>query len=239
MKKIVFFSIVALLCSYGFAQKPVKGDKGFSFGLSGAPNLGVNTKNSPTGSLNFKYVNSDKWTTRFGFRYGNKNSKTKSDTTGNGIDTTNILKTYQWALNLGFQHSLGKIQKLDPYVGAELFYGKTGGSYDSKIEVVSPINPNSFGDYIQLHTADFGKGRVSGIRIFTGFNYFFTDHMAVGAEFGYGFQSVISKNGTTSVNINGNSFGAQGISYFTNSASNAEKDFNTLGSGIITFSVYF
>lgn len=230
------------MCAIGllaYAQKPVKGNKGFAFGITGVPSLSVNTKNSPTGSLNFRYQVSDRWAARVGFRYGSKKNTVKSDTTGNGIDTSQIIKSRNWAFNLGIQKSLGKIPKLDPYVGAEFYLGGMGGSYDLKTEVVSPANPNIFGDYAQTHIADYGKGKFFGARVFAGVHYFFADHFAIGGEFGYGYQMKSTKNGTTTVTVQGSTFGNPGTTYSTNSAKTEEKTFDTNGTGTIILTVMF
>lgn len=219
-----------------YAQKADKGNFGFSFGVE---NLSVNLKNSPTGTLGIRYLLNEKYMLRGAFKYSNKKTKTKSDTTGNGIDTTLLTKQNSWGIAFGFQRSLGKLKRLDPYAGAELFYGQSDGTFDYSTEVVSPQNPNTFGDFLKLSTADYGKGSFFGVKLIAGFQYYFADHFSFGAEFGYGYGQKTSKNGTTTLSIEGSTFGTPGTTYTTNSARIEESGFQSLSTGTVMISVYF
>lgn len=239
MKKLILLSAFFVATIYVFAQKPVKHDKGFVFGLSGVPGIHVNTNNTPTATLGLRYLASEKNTVRFGVRLGSAKSTTKSDTTGSGIDTTVVIKTSNYAFSLGWQHTLGNIPKLMPYYGMEGYIGGQDGSRDTKIEVVSAVNPTTTGDFIETIITHNAKGKKYGIRGFAGFNYFFADHFSIGAEFGYALGFLSVRNGSTSTNIHGVTFGPEGNTVSPNSASNKQKVFDADGSGVITVSVYF
>ncbi len=219
--------------------KPMKGDKGFMFGLTGVSGLRLSTANTPTGTLGFRYMTNDKVQFRAGVKFGSSTQKTKSDTSGTGIDTTVISKRSNWALSMGFQRSLGTMRRLDPFIGGEAWFGGTNGSLDTKTEVVSASSSGSLGDYSQTVSTGLGKGRNYGIRLFTGFNYFIADHLSLGAEFGYGLYFSKTTNGNATTTKTGSTFGPAGTTVTSNSARSETQGFVPDGSGMITVSVYF
>ena len=241
MKNIIFISFAVSLTVIAFGQKPEKGNFGFVAGLSGIPGLNVNTSNNPTSSIGLRYKPTERGTVRGGFRYGNNKTTTKSDTTGIGFDTTTTRRNWIWMISLGYQHALGKIKRLEPYVGTEVVYGVHNGSVNTKVTAVSAATSTvTAGDYMETKINNAGKGKVLGLHSFVGFDYFIADHLALGAEFGYTIGVANMSNGTTSITKTGSTFGASGTSYVNNSASEKQNIMDVDGGkGMITVSVYF
>ncbi len=263
MKVRIALSIALFLCLHAWAQdiaapqtpsiplkdenhltvnpslKPIKGDKGFMFGVTGVSGLRLSTAATPTGTLGFRYMTKDKVQFRAGVKFGSSTQKTKSDTSGTGIDTTVINKRSVWALSMGFQRSLGNLKRLDPYVGGEAWFGGTNGSLDTKTEVVSASSFGSLGDYSQTVSTGLGKGKNYGLRLFTGFHYYIAEHLAIGAEFGYGLAFSKTTNGNATTTKIGSTFGPAGTTVSSNSARIETQSFAPDGSGMITVNVYF
>ena len=238
MKKVTGIFICVLISLAAFSQKPVKGDKGFTFGLTGIPGISLTTKGNITGSLGFRKMTSDKICLRLGINYGAGYKKTRSDTSGNGIDTTVVAKQNAWLVSIGFQKNLGKMERLVPYYGAEIGYGGANGSRVTNVTVVGSSPAGNIGDFWLTEMANLGKSKVYGGRLLLGFNYFFADHFAFGAEFGYSKLYTKSTNGTVTTKI-GSANGATLSTSTPNSASSIDRQLATDGSGNITFSVYF
>lgn len=238
MKKL-FLPFALIIVTLGaIAQKPLKNDKGFSFGLIGLNSLKVNTAPSNTSTLILKYYVKDNLAARVGLMYGRNDTTTNSDTTGTGMLTTTEKKHANWAVSLGIQRSLGNIAKLEPYIGADIFFGGKNGSFDSTITAKSVSSGASVGDFNKTVITDMDKGFNWGINGVLGFNYFFSDHFAFGAEFRYGGKVSSISTGTTS-----NTLRIGGITkpstVSANPAPSSIFNLGATGSGTVTISVFF
>ena len=240
MKKIFLSAAVIFTASCSFAQKPVAGESGFSFGLSGIPGIHLSTAGTPTGTLGYRYILSEKSSLRSGVKYGYSKTTDKSDTTGNGIDTTKITTKYNWALSIGWQHGLGHSAKLEPYYGFDVFIDGQNSNISQKALAVSTTTPGAVvGDFSTLNRRGVNKGVGAGLRLCAGFNYFFADHFAFGAEFGYGLEYSKMTQGNATQIYQGNTFGPHGTTVFSNSSSSKSATMETNASGMITVSVFF
>lgn len=211
MKKTTLAIALTLGISGAFAQtmKPIAGEMGISAGLSSGitgPVSGV----GHTGTLAFKYIVKEDMVARVGVNFGKLpgNGTFVSDTShlwigGNGISQSTVKRSgLMWALSLGVQKSMNGTDKLDPYFGADIFFGGIAGQKnDSTTDFLKSGLTRSGGDYDKfvksgMHTISYG---IVGV---IGFNYFFADHLAVGAEFGYGFESSTTKGGEVTFSDN-------------------------------------
>ena len=231
--------------------KPVQDDIGVTFGIRSvsAPLLG-----SPgnTGTIVFKYLITDRLAARaalaFSTNGGGTSGTTESDTTGIGVLITTTTKSSSWAINFGLQQSFSGTEKLDPYIGADVFFGGTNGSIDTKTEIVSESGVGSalltdtlstaiVGDYDQTKVNMVGNASNIGVNVFAGFNYFFAQKFAIGAEFAWGITSVSTKNGATTKIVKRDKIKNQTTT--PNSATTKSGGFGTAGSGMISVSWFF
>ena len=190
MKKISLLFLTCLTFTSVFAQKPAEGDMGFSFGLQGLDFIGATTNFGEMSTLLYRYYLQDDLALRTRLNLTLDQSKEEfSDTSG--FSTEDIVKSNNVELNIGLQKNWGlAMERIEPYATAEvvLGFGKTGISesttvFDEDNSVKIEVDPGS----------TFSFGIVSH----AGFNYFFTDYLALGAEFGYGFVLSSTGEGTT------------------------------------------
>ena len=232
MKKIFEISILLLFASAAFAQKPVQGDMGFTFGINGLSTVNVTTNVGNMSTLLFRYYLQDDLALRGGLNVTLTNTKFDliSDTSGN--EEHDITKGHSVNLNVGVQKNFAQsMKRIEPYITGELTFGigklgimentsDLGPDFTIKTEV-NPGNTTSF-------------GLISNV----GFNYFFTDHLAFGAEFGYGLQFSSTGDGTNTTTISQTGQPTQ----VTTTSTASTKSFSlsgTGGVGLITFSVFF
>lgn len=208
MKKTLFIVAFASVITVVNAQKPVAGDKGVTVGFTSVTGT-VSSASSNSGSVIFKYLFKDDMTFRLGLNIGELpgNGTVVSDTNtmaafnpgpsfGNGYSQTTTKSTgMSWTVNLGVQKSMGSSTKLDPFIGADVFFGSVAGQgVDMKEEWLKDGGGRVTGDYDQEVTT--GASTFTwGVEGIIGLNWFFAENLALGAELGYGYSSSTTKGG--------------------------------------------
>ena len=95
--------------------------------------------------------------------------------------------------------------RLDPYMGADIFFGGVAGQkIDANAKYLKAGGGRAVGDYDKSVTT--GVSTMSwGVAAVAGLDYFFADHLAVGAEFGWGYKMSTINGGekTTKTNTGG------------------------------------
>lgn len=214
MKKFAFALIAVLgLSTAAQAQlKPEAGSMGFGFRINGIANTALtNWTNTglagesivdPLGLLGAPtavtdlvpqemffgryYISSD-LAIRVGLGINSLSFKTEDTDTVVATPTTSDTKTsaFSFGINAGVEkHFASAAAKLDPYAGAQISFASLGAvKQEANTEVggTSPITIN------QVNSLSGGSS--FGIDLLGGFNFFFTDNFALGAEFGWGFHS--------------------------------------------------
>lgn len=249
MKKL-FIAVSLIASSFAaFAQKPVAGDKGFTFGVNGLGAFGLGGTNQTTASssgtitptLLFRYYLADDMAVRAGLNYGRSGKTTTNDLTSTaGTKTeTKTGGNGQFAITLGIQKSLGSSEKLEPYVGADLLFGvgKVNGTLEQTTTVTDATKAGGTnGDYTKTTNTLASQTRI-GILPAVGFNYYFSDKFAFGAEFNWGF--VYNNTGTGSSKTE-TKVGTNTTTTTTSGGlSTKAGTFGNYGSGLITVSVFF
>ncbi|MFA6924213.1 MAG: hypothetical protein WC223_08140 [Bacteroidales bacterium] len=225
MKKFNLFLICFLSAVVIYAQKPTQGYKGFTAGINGLiQNITVNGNASTTGTLLFKYYLADDLALRGGINFGKLSGlydkdgvtfveygKTVGDTAqkfgGDGIhQETKTCKGSQLNFEIGAQKSFGDNEKLEPYMGGALFFGKTfGAKIESTKEAMMSTTPPFYspdtilkGD-VEKYTLIPATTFVFGVKLVAGFNYFIAKDLCLGAEFAWG----LSKSTKNAFNTKG------------------------------------
>lgn len=240
MKKLILALAVCLTTASTFAQdmKPVSGDMGFTFGASGIATMGVSTPN-PTGSLLFRYYASDNMAARLGINFSNASTTTTPSYMPGVSQTTNVTKSSSWGLSLGAQHDFTGSDRITTYLGADLVLGSGGGSSDMLTESIDTngvvtTGATSFSTDVSTKN---GSTFSFGIIPCVGFEYFLNDWFSVGAEFGWGFTSTSVKDGTTTTTSTVG--GTTSAPVISTSKGMKSSGLGTIGSGMVTVSVYF
>ena len=194
--------------TFGQIQKPQAGTVGATAGLSAiAGNL--TTDASTTGSLLLRYYITDRIVARGAFNVqtlGNA-ANTVTDTTtfsptqgfpnpGDGVTTrTNEISGMLYNVELGAQYNIGDIENMEVFFGAAVVFGLDGNrkTFHRREWVVDGFG-RSAGDYDESTLITPVRTRIGG-RFMLGANYFVTENIAIGAEFGYAFHNVVQSGG--------------------------------------------
>lgn len=261
MKKVILLSLI-FLGSVMISQaqvKPEAGTVGLGFRITGLFNVGLfNFQNTglngapfmdPTPSGAFAgiatvdqlvpqemmfgryYVTSD-IAIRAGLGINSVNAKMNTvDSVGTDILTAESkVSAFSFGVSAGVEkHFATAAGKIDPYVGAQVDLGMLG-------KLKSETNTDITSDPI-VTTNDMTEldgGMSFGVNALAGFNYFFTDNFALGAEFSWGFNSLsvggdwtetnsatVGGNTTTTKAIGTSKFSASGLRVGSTSGVNA------------------
>ncbi|MDX2188621.1 MAG: hypothetical protein SFY32_02045 [Bacteroidota bacterium] len=210
MKKALVVVMIGFVAASAQNQGFSKGDKTLSFGLNGINSITQNA--SPAGSLLYRIYKSETKAVRIGLNLevsinnyaeptqkllyasassnnGYLNKYTKYNSTTN---RTSVMAEFTY----GKQYQIFKINKFETYFYGDLGFllrytsnSRSNTWSDSLLENEGSVNNNSSiynipGDYIKSFDNDLAYG-ISPI-IGVGFNYYLTDYITVGSEFGYG-----------------------------------------------------
>ena len=213
IKKALFLCATVGLSAFTFGQveKPEAGTFGATAGLSAiAGNL--TTDASSTGSLLLRYYISDRIVARGAVNVQTLSNaaNTVTDTTtfspvqglpnpGDGVTTrTNEVSGMLYNVELGAQYNIGNIDNLEVFFGASAIIGIDGNrnTYHKREWVIDGFGRTA-GDYDESTLTTPVRTRF-GARFMLGTNYFITPNIAIGAEFGYAFQTVVRSGGEIS-----------------------------------------
>lgn len=216
---VLFVLIMALLSITATAQlKPVSGDLGLGFKLTGLDNVAFNNWNNssfqtPQALVRF-YLN-DKFALRATLGVDVDNSTVENNR--QGLDNSGLATTFEvkevtsvssTSLGVGAgveYHLTSQATKIDPYVGAEIPFAFVGTSnqkvdYDStRTRLVDAATSYLLRQSTETNTPG---GIAVGLNLLAGFNYFFSDNFAIGAEYGLGTNYQLL-GGTTSTKTTG------------------------------------
>lgn len=213
MRKLLSCIIVALVCVTTFAQMPQEGYTGFGFNITGLATVAIKNYNTsllsnqtvpdplnvigypvtvsqilPQNLLFIKHYFADDMAWRLSIGINSNSTKTEiTDSTEFAMGTattTNKLSSFSAGLGIGVEkHASTNSAKADPYMGADLNFAlitgfKSEQSYDET---------DTTGSFSSNYTVDYPGGMGLGLNLFGGFNYFFSQNIAIGAEAGIGF----------------------------------------------------
>lgn len=173
MKKVLFIAVSLLTASFANAQEANNEEQAASVSLKPAAGsfttevafcpFQSSSTNLENGRLNAAYSLNDNWAIRAGLGFGFQKNE---DANGNEAHDN----TFSFAP--GVVYSFEGTPKFNPYVGGELIFRTT----KSEVE-----------DQVTNHKTGFG------VQAFTGMNYYFSQNLYVGVEFGLGFNMTKDK----------------------------------------------
>lgn len=222
------------------SNKPEAGTIGFTFGVNNpfgggtGPQL-FNQAPGQTNTLLFRYYSENNIAARVGIAYSKNSSNNTDEIDGESIEEKSSTSGFQ--LSVGGQLSLGSTPKLEPYIGADIVFGRSGGKDFSRSEVIdAAVAGGANGDFTETETIN-GATTSFGLVPVLGFNYYFSKNFAFGAEFGWGIMTSktsggsftsTTKTGSTSTTVDGESDAVAGTTTIGN-----------MGRGMLTVSVLF
>lgn len=213
MRKLLSFIIAASTCVTTFAQMPQEGYTGFGFNVTGLATVAIKNYNSsllsnqtvpdplniigypvtvsdllPQNLLFVKHYFSDDMAGRLSIGINSNSTKYEiTDSTGFNLGTattTNKLSSFSFGLGVGIEkHASTNSQKADPYMGVDLNFALVTGFKNEQTYDES----DTTGSFSSNYTVDYPGGMGVGLNLFGGFNYFFAENIALGAEAGIGF----------------------------------------------------
>jgi len=215
MKKRVFF--IAALAAAVFTSNDLVAQDGGMKPAGGEKNIEVNF--TPLGgnpisinNLRFRYFKSSDMAFRIGFNLTSNSETTK--TLGANADGKGELEakesSFGFGLNLGVEKHFAGSDRLSPYVGAELGFSmvnntETGQAWDGTKTVEGEETSGS---------------TTFGLNLVLGADYYFSSHIYMGTEVGFGFSTTseadteTTKGGPDNPNDNAEKATAPGGSSF-------------------------
>lgn len=190
MKKTLLVAAFALAGSFAFAQKPSAGNK------TAEVNLNFQTGTAPIGynlpaELRLRYFLADNSAVRI--RFGVLSTSAKSSVT-NGTNTSDITDKsgLGFSITPGYEMHFEGTSKLSPYAGAQLGISVSGkASREVTNANVSNPGPGSItvdDTYKKTDGSTFGLN----LGLMMGADYYITDGVFLGAEFGLGLFGMTS-----------------------------------------------
>lgn len=221
MKKFVFsFCLLLGVAGTLSAQtteriKPVAGDMGIGFKLTGISNVSFNDWKADhfnVPQLLYRYYVADKFAIRasVGFSMVNKTGAEKYENivgaTRTLFDSTYSMKSMNFSFDPGFEYHLGSpATKVDPYIGLTVPISYQGAT-ETETRIVTDDFDLSSSTYLfqsDLTTRVKTPGGLGiGGGFLLGFNYFFSDNFAIGAEYIIG-ASMVNTGGDRETSVNG------------------------------------
>jgi hypothetical protein len=252
MKKVALILLAVSCFTFGKAQlKPEAGSVGLGFrvtglasvafsnfqstGLSGAtlPDVdgmisagGLDVSSMiPQEMLFGRYYLASDLALRVGLGINSMSAKGEGvDSVGTAIDTYDMkMSGFSFGLSVGVEkHFASAASRLDPYAGAQINFASIGSiTYEENHSV------NSDPAFSSADTYEIAGGSNFGIVLLGGFNYFFSDNFAIGAEMGWGFSSTSVGGDWTS----SESATSAGTTTTTNRTGNAKTSTGGFGVG--------
>jgi hypothetical protein len=174
--------------------KPVQGVVTAEFGLSGGLlNTNVNLNNN-AGLLRFRYFLKDDLALRLGFSVTNK-SETKNvyAPTGTplaGLQGSFINKNSGVTVNLGAEKHFKGSDRLSTYVGVDVLIFSNNASEKRENTVNGTTFQQGFSGNRKGANSVGDASSGIGFRLVTGAEYYFVKNVYIGAELGFGFQTL-------------------------------------------------
>lgn len=237
MKKILLSVFLLSVSHFAFAQRPEKGDKSFTFGVSGLQLIGFNTAASQTGTLLFRYYLNNGLAIRGAGTAIIQNQKGENTDGSGGRKFTNTFVNNGFQLAPGIQKSFGSHEKIEPYFGVDVVGGFSTRTQSNRTEIIDETKTfgGKNGDYTEFEQKMSGILNV-GVVPMAGVNFHLMKGLSIGAEFGYG--------------LNYNTFGkvqntnrsrTNGIDQAEVKTTSESHSFNlqNLGNSQVNLSIYF
>lgn len=210
MKKLILSLAMIAAGTAAFAQKPVAGDKTAEVNFTGfglnSFNYGTNAGNLAIPELRFRHFMSDKMALRARIGLGSTSNTVKETQNVGGSDLAleaKIGNGFGISLSPGIEFHLPGTDKLSPYYGAQLGFGFNTGT---SLDVTNASNYNAGLGFTGVASGNKrsetgGSQMAINLGLFMGADYYITNSIFVGGEFGLGlFNMTSTGEGETAVN---------------------------------------
>lgn len=202
MKKTLLLAAFAFAGAFAYAQKPGAGDKTAEVSFTGA---GLNSFNYAVPELRFRYFIADNMAIRARLSLGSSSNTDKEtvDVAGTKIDVERKTSSgFNLGIAPGIEMHFAGTDKLSPYYGAQLNLN-LGGATTTEYTNALGGAPGAWAGVAKDNKATNKAGSTFGLGVsaFMGADYYITDGVFVGGEFGLGIFGLSStgegENSTT------------------------------------------
>lgn len=195
MKKIcLLLALAFVVISDATAQKQIGGDKNFEMNftpLGGSP-LSIN-------GIRLRMFNDESSAIRLNIFVGSsKQSDVMAQEGALNFDEDvpspliwSYDRSFDFSIRPGYEMHFDGTDRLSPYLGVEVVFAVSSHSIED--ENWSPDDIDNLGDegnYVVWSFTEKNATRTFGLGLVAGFDFYFSDNIYLGGEFGYGFASM-------------------------------------------------
>ena len=150
-------------------------------------------------------------------------------------EVDSIETRFDFSVALGYEIQFEGTRRLMPYVGGELVVGRIGNTkIDATTEITDKLGTQRIKRIIQQD-----GGMSFGVNVLAGFNYFFAEHISIGAEFNLGYMASV-RGGDQSESVVDTPVSGQQTSSFINSkGGTSDRGFDVNSTAGLLLSFYF
>jgi Putative OmpA-OmpF-like porin family len=189
MKKVILSMAVALACVTGAsAQKQTGGEKNLE--VQFAP-LGGNPVS--ISGIRFRMFLDEGSAFRLGLFMGGTSSETITQLADSDLDDPELIdveKTFDFSIRPGYEKHFAGTDRLSPYVGAEILFAISNTTTEEQYERTEDNE-----EVTTMITK--GGNSTFGLNVVFGADYYFSDAIYLGAEFGFGYAGTKDKESET------------------------------------------
>lgn len=191
---------------------PQGGDIGFTFNFIGfLDTISIGSFKDHIGNdvLLMRYYLDDRSALRWGLGFNLNNEKvSRVDSIGSAqVDSSLSYKRTDFFFSPGYEKHFVSGKNLDPYLASVVSIGKIGRTKMRSMITVTDTTGESLSDV----TFDMDGGYSIGINLIAGFNYFFSEKISIGAEYGFGINTARYGGDWTLVTIDTPASGSQSV----------------------------
>ena len=251
LKLNLLIACFLLVTSGIFAQekqdtlKPLKGDWGFVLNLTGlVDNISLGTRSdiNNNNTVLAKYQLKDNRALRIGLGlYSKRENNFAADSisllSGNRAwrEVDSVETRFDFSVALGYELHFEGTRRLMPYVGGELVVGRIGNTkIDATTEITDKLGTQRIKRIIQQD-----GGMSFGVNVLAGFNYFFAEHISIGAEFNLGYFTRVQGGDQSESVVDTPVSGQQSSTFAKTKGGTSNRGFDVNSTAGLLLSFYF
>jgi hypothetical protein len=225
---------------YNNPRLPKQGNTGFSFNFIGfldTISIGSFKDHIGNEAIMARYYIADNSAIRLGLGFNLDNERiSRVDSVGSAqVSRDSTYKRTDFFFSPGFEKHFASGKNLDPYLASAISIGKIGRTKVRDIVTTTDTTGKSLSDI----TFDMDGGYLVGINLIAGFNYFFSEKISIGAEYGFGVNTARYGGDWTKVTIDTPASGSQTVKREVGSQSVNSTQFRMNSNAGIMLSYFF
>ncbi len=196
--------LAAILLTVGgvWAQKPTGGTVTAEVGLQGAIN---NIQIAPITGARLRYFLGDNLAVRLGLDLQNRSQTNRDFENPDGTGAVGEEKEtfFLFGFRPGAEYHFAGGEKLSTFAGAQIILDLTSAKTTRTNYTAGGYTPN-FSQTIEGRSSLGNAGTTIGFGLYSGFDWYFTEKVYLGVEWGLNFTSTSERDVTTTTSVGGN-----------------------------------